>query len=167
VLGRPSVEFLADDDRERALTVTIPKARNEGSVTDVPRRFRKKNGEIVDVLVSAAAQYDAEGNVTGILAILNDITEQKRLEDQLQSAREELEGKVERQMLRGNPYQLTFREFTVLRHVADGIADKEIAARLGISPFTVHKHVGNLLGKMNASSRTEAGTRAVREGLLD
>ncbi len=167
VLGRPSIEFLADDNRERARTVTIPKVRNEGSVTDVPHRFRKKNGEIIDVLVSATAQYDAEGNVTGILAILNDITERKRLEEELQQARDALEGRVEREMLRKNLYGLTFREFTVLHLVASGKADKEIAYQLGISPLTVHKHVANILAKMNAASRTEAGVRALREGLVD
>ena len=81
--------------------------------------------------------------------------------------REELEDKVERQMAGGNPYKLTVREFTVLRDLTDGDADKEIAAKLGISPSTVHKHVRNLLVKMSASSRTEAGTRAVREGLVN
>lgn len=91
----------------------------------------------------------------------------KRLDEELQQALEELEGKIERQMVRGNPYRLTFREFTILNHLADGEADKEIAVRLGISPLTVHKHVRNVLAKMNASSRAEAGTRAVREGLLD
>ncbi len=167
VLGRPSVEFLADDDRERGRTITIPKVRNEGSVTDVPHRFKKKNGEIIDVLVSAVAQYDAAGNVMGILAILNDITERKRLEEQLQRAREELEGKVERQMVRKNPYGLTFRELTILHPLAAGRSDKEIATELVISPLTVKKHVSNILGKMNAASRTEAATRALREGLLD
>ena len=47
------------------------------------------------------------------------------------------------------------------------LTDKEIARELVISPLTVHKHVANILGKMNAASRTEAGVRALREGLLD
>ena len=46
------------------------------------------------------------------------------------------------------------------------MADKQIADALGISMYTVNKHVGNVLGKMNAVSRTEAGVRAVKEGLL-
>ena len=99
--------------------------------------------------------------------MLDDVTERKRLEAQLQQAREELEGKVEREMVRKNPYRLTFREFTILHFIAAGRADKEIARELGISPLTVHKHVANILGKMNAASRTEAGVRALREGLVD
>ncbi len=54
----------------------------------------------------------------------------------------------------------------VLRYVAAGLADKQIASRLEISTYTVNKHVGAILMKMNASSRTHAGVRAVQEGLL-
>ena len=69
-------------------------------------------------------------------------------------------------MLRRNPYRLSFRELTVLHLVAAGMSDKEIGAELGISPFTAQKHVSNILAKMSAASRTEAGVRAVREELL-
>jgi PAS domain S-box-containing protein len=103
-----------------------------------------------------------------VLAIVRDVTAQKRQEreDELRRVRDELEGRVEKEMLGKNPYGLTFREFTVLHLVANGAADKEIADQLGISTFTVSKHVANILGKMAASSRTEACVRALREGLL-
>ena len=68
---------------------------------------------------------------------------------------------------RGQAYGLTFREMTVLRLVVAGKSDKEIAATLGISTLTASKHLANILRKMGAGSRTEAGVRAVREGLLD
>ena len=166
VLGRKSVEFLTEESREAA-AVNLPKFWKEGSAHDVPYQFVKKNGEIIDVLLSAVVERDAEGTITHQFAALIDITQRKRLEEELQQVREELEGRVERQMVRRNPYRLTFREFTVLHHLTDGDADKEIAAKLGISPLTVHKHVSNLLAKMDASSRTEAGTRAVREGIIE
>lgn len=66
-----------------------------------------------------------------------------------------------------NPYGLTFREAAVLELMAHGAADKEIATQLGVSVFTVNKHVSKILRKMDASSRTEASTRTLREGLLD
>ena len=75
--------------------------------------------------------------------------------------------RIEREMEERNVYNLTFREFTVLHHIAAGETDKVIAAALGISPLTVHKHVASILAKMGASSRTEAGVRALREGLLE
>ncbi|KKL26783.1 hypothetical protein LCGC14_2391780, partial [marine sediment metagenome] len=98
------------------------------------------------------------------LAIVRDVTAQKRLEreEELRRVRDELEGRVEKEMLGKNPYGLTFREFTVLHLAANGAADKEIADQLGISTFTVSKHVANILGKMAASSRTEACVRALR-----
>lgn len=66
----------------------------------------------------------------------------------------------------GNAYGLTSRELAVLDLVAEGHADKQIAEALGISTYTVNKHVGNILGKMHAASRTEAGVRAIREDLI-
>ncbi len=102
------------------------------------------------------------------LVIVRDVTAVKRLEreEQLRRDRDNLEGTVEKQMLGKNPYGLTFREFTVLHLAANGEADKTIADQLGISTFTVSKHVANILGKMAAASRTEACVRALREGLL-
>jgi DNA-binding NarL/FixJ family response regulator len=61
---------------------------------------------------------------------------------------------------------LTPREMEVLRLVADGLSDKEIGARLTISPQTVAKHVGSLLRKLGAPSRTAAATLAMRRGYL-
>ena len=126
----------------------------------------KKDGTRFYVEVIARGEHIYKGQPVRISAV-RDITERKRLEEKLQQAREALEGRVERQMLHNNPYGLTFREFTVLHHVAAGKADKEIAHQLGISPLTVHKHVANILSKMKAASRTEAAARALREGLLD
>ena len=128
---------------------------------------RRKDGSLYEDEQTITPVRDERGEITHFIAIKQDITLRKQAEEALQRAREELEGKVERGMLRKNPYGLTFREFTVLYLVAAGRTDKEIASELGISPLTAHKHVANILGKMNATSRTGAGVRAVREGLLD
>ncbi|MCH8066893.1 MAG: PAS domain S-box protein [Chloroflexi bacterium] len=126
---------------------------------------QRKDGSEFPVEISLSTM-NRDRNPRAIVAI-RDITEEKRLEAQLQRAREELEGKVERQMMRKNPYSLTFRELTILHPLAAGRSDKEIAAELVISPLTVQKHVSNILGKMDAASRTEAATRALRQGLLE
>jgi PAS domain S-box-containing protein len=101
------------------------------------------------------------------LLILRDFTAMKwhEGEEERRRLRDELDSKVE-ERIRSNPYGLTYREFAILHLVAEGSADKQIAESLGISIYTVNKHVGNILGKMGASSRTEAGVRAIREGLL-
>ncbi len=62
---------------------------------------------------------------------------------------------------------LTAREAQVLRHIALGLSNKEIARSLGISVETVKEHVQNVLRKMKANDRTDAAVRAVRMGLLD
>ena len=126
-----------------------------------------KYGGSRDVTVTYNPYFGQRGEVEGFIALVTDITERKRMEEALQKAREELEGKVERQMLRRNPYGLTFRELTVLHLVAVGETDKQIGLKLGISHFTAQKHTSNILAKMGAGSRTEATARALREGLLD
>lgn len=66
----------------------------------------------------------------------------------------------------GAPDRLTERELDVLRLVTEGMRNKQIAERLNISGNTVKFHLGNILGKLHAKSRTELATRALREGLV-
>jgi len=61
---------------------------------------------------------------------------------------------------------LTNRERQVLGLLADGLGNKQIAARLGISANTVKTHLELLFDKLGVSSRTEAVATAARRGLL-
>jgi len=61
---------------------------------------------------------------------------------------------------------LTPREIEVLRMLAAGLPNKAIAARLGVSSHTVKFHVGSIMTKMHASSRTEAVTEGIRRGFI-
>ena len=61
---------------------------------------------------------------------------------------------------------LTLREEEVLRLMAEGLRNKEIAARLGISERTATFHVGNVLSKLGADGRVEAIHFARRRGLI-
>ena len=61
---------------------------------------------------------------------------------------------------------LTPREIEVLELLAEGLPNKGIAARLGISDQTVKFHVAAIMGKLGASNRTDAVRRAVRRGLV-
>jgi DNA-binding NarL/FixJ family response regulator len=65
-----------------------------------------------------------------------------------------------------NAETLTSREREVLLLVAEGLPNKAIARELGISEHTAKFHVGSLLGKLGAASRTEAVTLATRRGIL-
>lgn len=61
---------------------------------------------------------------------------------------------------------LTRREREILALLADGLGNKQIAARLGISTNTVKTHLELLFDKLDVSTRTEAVTAAARMGLL-
>jgi len=62
--------------------------------------------------------------------------------------------------------ELSERELDVLRLVAAGLSDREIAERLVLSPHTVHRHVANIRTRLGLSSRAAAAAHAARLGLL-
>jgi DNA-binding CsgD family transcriptional regulator len=61
---------------------------------------------------------------------------------------------------------LTEREAEVLRSVADGLSNTEIATRLAISPRTVHAHLRSIFEKLKVNSRTAATHEATRLGVI-
>jgi NarL family two-component system response regulator LiaR len=62
--------------------------------------------------------------------------------------------------------ELTRRELDVLKCLAQGMSNAEIADALSVSVPTVHSHVHNLLGKLNLASRTQAALYAIEIGLV-
>jgi len=79
----------------------------------------------------------------------------KKVLDELQDS--------ERERLSEEP--LTHREVEVLRLIAQGHENREIAEQLVLSEATVRTHVSNILGKLHLASRTQAALYALREGL--
>jgi DNA-binding NarL/FixJ family response regulator len=61
---------------------------------------------------------------------------------------------------------LTSRELEVLKMVAKGMGNKEIASKLNIAEVTVKLHVSHVLDKLNVRDRTEAATAALRRGII-
>jgi DNA-binding NarL/FixJ family response regulator len=156
----------------RSVTETLPEAADLIMEAIEDALSGKGTQTVSYQLTYADGPHHLEARVSAagpdeVLALVRDVTGIVRLQAELEAAREELDRRAERQIKRANPYDLTFREFTVLNLVAEGKTDKAIAADLGISPLTVHRHVSNIRKKMNCGSRTEAGTRAIREGLID
>lgn len=63
------------------------------------------------------------------------------------------------------PEALTPREMAVLRLIAQGLSNQDIAEQISVSEPTVRAHVSRILGKLHLASRTQAALYAVREGL--
>jgi len=61
---------------------------------------------------------------------------------------------------------LTPRETEILKYIAEGYLNKQIAAELGISEQTIKNHVTSILRKLNANARTEAVVVAIKQGLI-
>ncbi len=66
----------------------------------------------------------------------------------------------------GGPQELSERELGVLRLIAAGSANKQIASELSISESTVKTHVTNIFQKLDVSHRTEAVTQALQRGII-
>ena len=64
------------------------------------------------------------------------------------------------------PYGLSESELSVLQLLTEGLQDRQIALRLGVTVYTVNKHVGAILVKMDVRSRTAAAVRALREHIF-
>jgi LuxR family maltose regulon positive regulatory protein len=62
---------------------------------------------------------------------------------------------------------LSRREIEILRLVASGLSNREIAERLYVAPSTIHWHVKNIYAKLDVHSRTQAVARAGELGILE
>jgi PAS domain S-box-containing protein len=80
MIGRKSVDFLTKDSRRCALEVRLPSFFKTGILEDVPLQFIRKDGSIMDVLLSAIMERDADGNMIRTLTVLNDITDRLKSE---------------------------------------------------------------------------------------
>lgn len=105
-----------------------------------------------DVVAVGATTSDV-GNAADVLLVARDVDEPPARSDHDDSV-------VRRDM------SLTNREREILALLADGLGNKQIAARLGISTNTVKTHLELLFEKIGVSSRAEAVATGVRRGLL-
>jgi PAS domain S-box-containing protein len=90
VLGRRTTEFLTESSRHYATEAILPDFFLTGSCKEVPYRFVKKNGEALDVLLSAIAERNDEGEVVRSLAVMVDVTDRKRAEEEIEQLNTDL-----------------------------------------------------------------------------
>lgn len=88
VLGRPLTDFLTDDAARRAVEISISALRQHGVVRDVKSQLVTRQGEVIDVLVSAIAEFDQQGRFNRSLAFLVDVTARNRAETALRASEE-------------------------------------------------------------------------------
>ncbi|AHF03511.1 histidine kinase [Marichromatium purpuratum 984] len=83
VIGRPVVEFLTEASRHFYLQQALPVLLRQGSCEGVAYTLVRHDGTSLEVELSAIADVDAEGRLVRALAVMNDITDKKRTEDEL------------------------------------------------------------------------------------
>jgi PAS domain S-box-containing protein len=96
VIGRKSPEFLTEQSRRFAEEKVLPEFVRTGECRAIPYQFVKKNGEIIDIELSAIAERNPDGTFLHSLAVLIDVTDRNRAEEALRRARDEMERQVER-----------------------------------------------------------------------
>ena len=139
---------------------------------DATDRFERSGGpfeaaqariELATTLVALGrtnlAEQEAAGALDQLLALGAEVEAER--------ARRLQEGAIGRADAVGPLQELTPREREVLRLVAEGLTNRQIAERLVVSEHTIHRHVTNTLRKLELPSRTAAAALAARLGLLE
>lgn len=127
--------------------------------------------DAIDLFAEASAPYERALSQAVLARALRALGRPERAEQEEASARETFvalgaEREVAALAKSGGHEQLTVRELEVLRLVARGLSDAQVAEQLVVSPHTVHRHVANIRVKLGLSSRAAAVAYAARENLL-
>jgi DNA-binding NarL/FixJ family response regulator len=168
--------------------ILVDVAPSEASAPSAARRLRRGTpetalvvlgGEDDDASIVDAVEIGAAGHITELANPTELVTTIRRVaqgDDLLKAklaARPDLVGRIVDEVRRRiadddtNANPLTARELDVLRLVAGGFRNREIAARLGISPQTVKNHLSAVLHKLGTRNRIRAATYAGRRGWLE
>jgi ATP/maltotriose-dependent transcriptional regulator MalT len=128
---------------------------------------RQAAEDAADFFTGCSAPYEAADARLLLSSALEALGRPERAEAEARAAREAFAllsaGAQEHPRARE---ELTPREADILRLVAQGLGDAQIAERLFLSPHTVHRHIANIRTKLDVPSRAAAVAHATREGLL-
>ncbi|SQF98095.1 putative LuxR family regulatory protein [Paucimonas lemoignei] len=167
-----SVEEIGFIDGPQQCAQLFDLLKKTGNLEGMEFKVRKRGDEVIDCAVSADTVSIQD--VSCYLMVFMDISERKRSELELVDAIEEVmqdaswftRTLIEKlanvkkvkttQLPGGSLIDLTAREKDVLGLICEGLADKEIAARLKLAPNTVRNHVATMYSKLGLHSRTEA-----------
>ncbi|MGD8703192.1 MAG: PAS domain S-box protein [Desulfosarcina sp.] len=90
VIGKKLIDYLSPDSRKYAQETIIPTFFREGFIKNVPYQFIKKNGNLIEVQLSAITDHDEQRQTVRSLAVSMDVTERNKAERALQKAKEAL-----------------------------------------------------------------------------
>lgn len=167
-----SVDEVGFIDGPQNCAKLFERLKKTGNLESMEIKVRKRGDEVIDCAVSADTVSIQD--VSCYLLVMMDISERKRSEIELVDAIEEVMQdaswftrsliekltNVKRVQTEQPPasslIDLTAREKDVLGLICEGLADKEIAARLKLAPNTVRNHVATMYSKLGLHSRAEA-----------
>jgi PAS domain S-box-containing protein len=152
VIGRKLTDFFTDSSRRYAEETVIPGFFQTGFCKDIPYRFVKKNGDIIDILLSAVSDRATAGRPVRSLAVSIDVTERKRAEEALQQAQQELQRHsqdLERQVRKRTEEVTSILK--QLRRLSGSIMDSQEKERKAVAR-ELHDELGQLLTALRMDS---------------
>jgi PAS domain S-box-containing protein len=120
VIGQKYIDFLTPESRRYGMEVGLPELLETGFCKDVPYQLVKKNGAVMDIELSVFAEKDVTGGMRRSLAVSIDVTEKLKGKKALESAREDLERRVDERTT-----ELREKTLELEREIRDRIATEE------------------------------------------
>jgi DNA-binding NarL/FixJ family response regulator len=133
---------------------------------EVCHALKASRGAATAVLFLSGSRTESYDRVAGLLVGADDYLTKPYAPDELLVRLRRLESKT-RPLAAGVRERLTVRESEVLRLLAQGLTQDEIATRLSISPKTVSTHIEHVLSKLGVHSRAQAVALAFRDEALE
>ena len=159
VIGRRSTDFLTPSSRRYAIEVALPAFFEKGEAEAVHYQMVKRDGEVINVSLSATAELDEFGEVVSSHCFIVDEAQHRRIQ---RSSPEQLVAGLDS----GENPGLTQRQLEVLQSLALGKRYKDIAKELSVSLNTIKTHTEDLYGRLGAHNRTQAIRSARDRGIL-
>jgi PAS domain S-box-containing protein len=161
VAGKKLTDFFTEESKKYAEQVVFPEFFKRGYCTDIPYQIRKKDGQSIDILLSAIGDRDEDGEIFRTLAVSIDVTERNRAVEALRVAKEELSSyskDLERQV------SIRTREITnILKYTPDVVYVKDRDGRY----ILVNSRFEELFGVSNEEVRGKTDYEIVSKEVAD
>ena len=161
VIGRKLTDFFTEEAKKYAEEIVFPEFFKRGYCTDIPYQIRKKDGQVIDILLSAIGERDEQGEIFRTLAVSIDVTERNRAVEALRIAKEELSSyskDLERQV------SIRTREVTnILKYTPDVVYVKDRDGKYVL----VNSRFEELFGVSNEQVRGKTDYEIVSKAVAD